>query len=117
MENSKLIIERNAEIGRECVIDFTGGLTIAEDALISEGTLVYTHDHAYDPRSIPVGQPLEIGNNAWIGARAIILPSVRFIGQRCVVGAGAVVSKDVPNDTIYVGPSGRIIRKKKKNNK
>lgn len=76
-EAGKLIVGNRAEIGRECVLDFTGGLTIGEDALISEGCIVYTHDHGYDPHSIPVAAPLEIGKGAWIGARAIILPLVK----------------------------------------
>lgn len=115
-EEGLLVISDHAQIGRECVLDFTGGLSIGEGALISEGCIVYTHDHGYDPHSNPDAKPLKIGKGAWIGARAIILPSVREIGENAIVGAGAVVSRDVPDDHIYVGSSGRLLRKRGKDN-
>lgn len=111
-EESKLTIESNVEIARDCILDFSGGLTIQKSALISEGAIIYTHDHGYDPRSEPIAAPLVIGEGAWIGARAIILPSVRYIGANSIVGAGSIVTKDIPDDHIFVGPSGRILPKK-----
>lgn len=110
-EAGRLVVGKGAEVGRECVLDFSGGLSIGEGALLSEGCIVYTHDHGYDPHSVPVAQPLSIGKGAWIGARAIILPSVRRIGDNAIVGAGAVVSRDVPDDHIHVGASGRLLTK------
>jgi hypothetical protein len=115
-EEGLLVISDGAQVGRECVLDFTGGLSIGEGALISEGCIVYTHDHGYDPHSKPDAKPLKIGKGAWIGARAIILPSVREIGENAIVGAGAVVSRDVPDDHVYVGSSGRLLRKRGKDN-
>lgn len=112
--NAKLLLSEGVEIGRDCVLDFTGGLTIESGALISEGVIIYTHDHGYDPHSAPVAQPLIIGRNAWVGARAIILPSVRYIGENSIIGAGAVVAKDVPNDHIFVSAAGRLIKKNEK---
>lgn len=109
LESGRLVVGKGAEVGRECVLDFSGGLSIGEGALISEGCIVYTHDHGYDPHSAPTALPLSIGKGAWIGARAIILPSVRRIGDNAIIGAGAVVSRDVPDDYIYVGTSGRLL--------
>jgi len=111
IESGRLVVGKGAEVGRDCVLDFSGGLSIGEGALLSEGCIVYTHDHGYDPYSVPTAQPLSIGKGVWIGARAIILPSVRRIGDNAIIGAGAVVSRDVPDDYIYVGAAGRLLAK------
>jgi len=113
-KGAHLTLGRNAHIGRDSSIDFTGGLEIGEGTLLSEGVIIHTHDHGYDPRSTPDPHLLKIGKNTWIGVRAIILPTVRNIGDNVIIGAGAVVSKDVPNDMIYVSQSSRLFRKKKK---
>ncbi len=54
--------------------------------------------------------PLEIGNDVWIGHQAIIMPHVRTIGDGAVIGAGAVVNKDVPPYAVVVGNPGRVVR-------
>jgi acetyltransferase-like isoleucine patch superfamily enzyme len=54
--------------------------------------------------------PLEIGNDVWIGANSTILPRVRSIGTGAVIGAGTVVTKDVPPYAIVVGNPGKIIK-------
>ncbi|MGH7739381.1 MAG: acyltransferase [bacterium] len=112
--DAKLTLEPNVHIGRDSSIDFTGGLIIGEGTLFSEGVIIHTHDHGYDPRSIPDPHLLTIGKNTWIGVRAIILPTVQRIGNRVIVGAGAVVSKDIPDDMIYVSQTGRTFSKKEK---
>lgn len=53
--------------------------------------------------------PLEIGNDVWIGANAIILPRVKSIGTGALIGAGTIVTKDVPPYAIVVGNPGKII--------
>jgi acetyltransferase-like isoleucine patch superfamily enzyme len=111
--NSKLFLSSGVEIARDCVLDFTGGITIENGVLISEGCIIYTHDHGYDPHSAPVANTLVIERGAWIGARVIILPSVRRIGANSIIGAGAVVTKDVPDNYVFVGAVGRLIPKKK----
>lgn len=91
-------------------IDFAGGMIIGDDALVSEGAIVYTHDHGLDPRSAPVASQLSIGKGAWIGARSIILPSVNVIGDYAVVGAGAIVTKDVPAGAVVAGNPAKVVR-------
>ena len=54
--------------------------------------------------------PLEIGNDVWIGNRAIIMPHVRYIGDGAVIAAGAVVNKDIPPYSVVVGNPARIVR-------
>ncbi|MBP5395319.1 MAG: hypothetical protein J6Y18_05410 [Candidatus Methanomethylophilaceae archaeon] len=48
------------------------------------------------------GAPIKIGEDCWIGANVTILPGVT-IGDRCIIGAGSVVTKDVPDDSTWVG--------------
>ena len=48
------------------------------------------------------GKPITIGEDCWLGANVTVLPGVT-IGDRCIIGAGSVVTKDVPNDSVYVG--------------
>jgi acetyltransferase-like isoleucine patch superfamily enzyme len=105
-------VDDGAEIGRHSVVDFSGGLQIGKNALISEGVLIYTHDHGYDPRSEPTATSLSIGENAWIGARAVILPSVSMIGDHAIIGAGAVVSQDVPAGHVCVAAKSRVFPRK-----
>jgi maltose O-acetyltransferase len=55
------------------------------------------------------GKPVEIGSDVWIGGGAIILPGVR-IGSRTVVGAGSVVTRDIPEGVLAAGNPCRVIR-------
>ena len=96
-----------------CEIDFSGGLDIGEDCLFSTGVLLYSHDHGHDPRSAPVALPKLVGRGVWIGARAVIMPSCRSIGDGAIVGAGAIVVKDVPAGAIVAGNPARPIAKTK----
>lgn len=54
--------------------------------------------------------PLEIGNDVWIGANAVIMPEVSRIGDGAVIGAGAVVSRDVPPYAVVLGNPGRVVK-------
>ena len=109
-----LRIGDRVQINRRVVLDYTGGLRIGDDALISEQAVIYTHDHGLDPRSIPVACPKVIGAGAWIGMRAVILPGCALIGPGAVVGAGAVVTRDVPAGAIVAGNPARVIGQRKR---
>lgn len=110
-ESGVLFLGSRVQINKGTFVDYTGDLLIGDGVLISEGVLVYTHDHGLDPRSRPVPVAKKIGKNAWIGARAIILPGCSFIGYNAVIGAGSVVTSDVMPDSIYAGNPARFIRK------
>jgi acetyltransferase-like isoleucine patch superfamily enzyme len=115
LSSGELILHDNVQINRDVLLDFTGRLEIKNNALISEGARIYTHTHGYDPRSQPTGCELIIAENAWIGTNAIILPSVSYIGKNVIIGSGSIVSKNIPDDHIYVSAPGRIIEKKRDN--
>jgi len=89
------------------------GVYIGKHSLIAAGTTILTHEHVkrddVDHR-LPYMVNTYIGERCFVGVKAIILPGVR-IGDEVIVGAGAVVSKDVPSNKIVVGNPGRILER------
>lgn len=84
-------------------------ITIGDDvALANEVYVMDTSSHGIEGRD-PKAAPVTIGAGTWVGARAIVLPGVT-IGRRVVVAAGAVVTKDVPDDVLVAGNPARVVR-------
>lgn len=140
-KRQKLMKEMFAEIGENCYIEppfhsnFGGGhvhfgshvyanfnLTCVDDTHIYVGdytmfgpnVTIATAGHPIWPdlreQAYQYNMPVRIGKNCWIGAGAIILPGVT-IGDHVVVGAGSVVTKDLPSDVVAVGNPCRVLRK------
>lgn len=109
LPDGTLELRDGVQINRDARLDHTGGLVLLEGALVSEGATVMTHDHGHDPHSAPRPCAMTIGRDAWIGAHAVILPGVRSIGDGAVVGAGAMVTRDVPPYAVVVGNPARIV--------
>lgn len=61
-------------------------------------------------KGLEYAKPIEIGDNVWIGGNVVVLPGVK-IGNNSVIGAGSVVNKDIPENTIAVGNPCRSIKK------
>ncbi len=110
LKGAPLVIGDGVQINRNVHLDTTGGLIIGPGVLISEAAVIYTHDHGFDPRSVPQPCPKVIAADVWIGAGAMILPQCHRIGRGAVIGAGAVVIKDVPDGAIVGGNPARILR-------
>ncbi len=108
--SGKLVIEDGASIDNGCFVDFSGGLVIHKDAHLAWGVYVSTHDHGYDYHNRPIGKPLEIGENAFIGAKSIILHNCNYIGNNAVIGTGSIITKDVPENAVVAGNPARIIK-------
>ena len=110
-----LRIGKKVEFGPFVRVDYSGGLEIGSMVTISAHAHILTHNHVVaDPNIHWKDQgvkyyPLTIGEGAWIGTSAIILPQVQSIGVGAIVGAGAVVTKDVPALAIVGGNPARII--------
>ncbi len=85
-------------------------ITIGNDVIISDGCILLTGSHdVMDPDFSHIKKPIVIGDHAWIGTGAIILPGVT-IGCGAVVGAGSVVTKSVPSYSVVAGNPAKIIR-------
>ena len=106
-----ITLGKNVFINHACSFLDLGGITIEDDALIGPKVNLITENHPLDPadRQTLLLKPIVIKRNAWIGAAATILPGVT-IGENAVVAAGAVVSKDVPANTIVGGVPAKIIK-------
>lgn len=86
-----------------------GGITIGEHARIAANVQLLSNNH--DPYDLDVltCKPVEIGDYAWIGAGATVLPGVR-VERHAVIGAASVVTKDVPDYAVAVGNPARVIK-------
>jgi acetyltransferase-like isoleucine patch superfamily enzyme len=104
-------IGKNVFINFDCVFLDLGGITIEDNVLIAPKVSLLSEGHPISPneRGSLVPGKIHIKKNAWIGAGATILPGVT-IGENAVVAAGAVVSKDVPGNTIVGGVPAKIIK-------
>ena len=98
-------------INMGCKFQDQGGIFIGDGALIGHNVVLATLNHAMSPkdRATMVPASIHIGRNVWIGANATVLPGVT-IGDGSIVAAGAVVTKDVPENTIVGGVPARIIQ-------
>ena len=112
MADGRLTVGDGVQFNPGAKVDFSGGVEIGDRALISEGAIIYSHDHGLDPRSAPAPAPIVIGRNAWVGVRSIVMPSVRSIGDNAVIGAGAIVTRDVPANTVVAGNPAKVIRRR-----
>lgn len=106
----------NSGIGINATI--SGGVTIGNDVMMGPECLIYTANHGMARRDVPMWKqefserkPVVIGNDVWIGGRVIILPNVH-IGDGAVIGAGSVVTKDVPPYAIVAGNPAKIIKER-----
>lgn len=110
-------IGARAYIGPNSVLFGAGGISIGDAVQISPGVVITSHQHTFGNRGIDIrDQPLEFGpvvieRNVWIGANASILPGVR-IGAGSVIGAGAVVTRDVPAGSVALGVPARVLRER-----
>ncbi|QIL41657.1 sugar O-acetyltransferase [Pedobacter sp. HDW13] len=102
---------KNVFINHACSFLDMGGITLEDDVLIGPKVNLITENHPIDPlnRRGMLCQPILIKRNAWIGAGATILPGVT-IGENAVVAAGAVVSKNVDDNTVVAGIPAKVIK-------
>lgn len=104
-------IGKNVFINHSCSFLDLGGITIEDDVMIGPQVKLVTENHPLDPklRKGLICKPIVLKKNAWIGAGATVLPGVT-VGENAVVAAGAVVSKDVPDNTVVAGIPAKVIK-------
>ncbi len=100
---SGIIIGKDTIIGEDAVLDGRGAIVIGNHVAFASGVMVYNSQHDIrDPQFIAITKPVHIDDYVFVGPRAIILPGVH-IGKGAVVGAGAVVTKDVAPGVVVGG--------------
>ena len=111
----KLIIGSNTHIGDYTIIDVADNVSIGDNVALGPNCVLYTHDHEYDDPKLPAWKgglklnPVTISSGAWIGSGVTILPGVN-IGERCVVAAGSVVTKNLKGNSVYGGIPAKLIK-------
>lgn len=92
---------------RDCSITSLGKIKIGNDCIFGENVKIYDHNHRTDATKGPfrkqgyvIGR-VEIGSNVWIGSDVLILPNIR-IGDNVIIAAGAIVTKDIPDNVTYI---------------
>lgn len=107
----------NCNFGQRLSLLAGGNITIGNNVLIASDVLITSENHSMNPEDeIPyMDQPLicsdvEIKDGCWIGEKVCIMPGVA-IGKKCIIGAGSIVTKSIPDYCIAVGNPARIIKR------
>ena len=113
---SRLTIGRNVFINYNCTMLDGGGITIGDNVLIGPNCQLYTPQHPMDPvlrrRPVESAFPIVIGEDTWLCGGVIVCPGVK-IGKRCVIAAGSVVCRDIPDDCMAAG-NPAVVKKRLK---
>lgn len=116
----------NISIGERCGINSnvwingSGGISIGDDVLIGPNVLIHSANHNFDRIDTPINlqgwtfKAVTIEDNVWIGANAIILPGIH-IGTGSVIGAGSVVTKNIPPFSVALGNPAKVVKKRVNN--
>lgn len=110
-----MIRSKDVRIGKHvvvmngCLMMSSGGITIEDDAMIAANVQLISNNHDPYDRPLLLCRPIHIGHGAWIGAGSTILPGVT-VGEYAIVGAGSVVTKDVPAYAVAAGSPAKVIK-------
>lgn len=107
-------VGKNFFCNYNCTILDVGKVTFGDNCLLAPNVAIYTAGHPIHPDSrnslYEYGIDVTIGDNVWIGGNVVIMPGVN-IGSNCVIGAGSVVTKDIPAWSVAAGNPCRVLRK------
>lgn len=106
-----ITIGKNVFFNTGCSFQDRGGISIGDGSLIGMNVTIATLNHglSLETRNTTYPSPVVIGKNVWIGSNATILPGVT-IGDNSVVAAGAVVTKEVPENVVVAGVPAKVIK-------
>ena len=105
----RIKIGNNVYINSNSLLMARGGITIDDDVMIAANVQLLSNNHDEYDRQVLTCKPIHIRKGAWIGAGASILPGVT-IGKYAIVGAGAIVTKDVGDYEVAVGIPAKIVK-------
>ena len=115
--SSEVRIGNNCYIGYNTSILAGGSVELGDGGLITRNILISSENHSVNPEDEKyysaqqlVCDPVKIGEGSWIGERVCVLPGIT-IGKKCVVGAGSIVTKDIPDYCMVAGSPARTIKK------
>ncbi len=105
-------IGKNVFINSCCRFQDNGGIEIGDKTMIGPNVTIVTVNYEINPetRINAIPKPVKIGKNVWIGADCTILPGV-IIGENSIIGAGSVVTKDIPANIVVAGNPAKLIKK------
>jgi len=109
---SNIYLGKRVFFNFNCVVLDVCAVRIGDFTLFGPSVQIYTATHPLEAelrRTREFAKPVTIGSDVWVGGAAIILPGVT-IGDRCVIGAGSVVTRDIPDDVFAAGNPCRVIR-------
>jgi maltose O-acetyltransferase len=114
-DDIRIKIGNNCYFNRNVMIDACNSIEIGNYTMIGPDTYITDSNHTFGHGLAPSQQPMnkgsvKIGNNCWIGAKAVILKDVE-LGDYCVVAAGSVVSHSFPEGSLIAGYPARLIKK------
>lgn len=111
---SDLQADAYSYVGPDCAVE--SGVQIGRYTMIGPNVNITAHDHLFDVPGVPIyfsGRPeakvTRIGSDVWVGARSVIVGGVS-VGDGCIIGAGAVVTRDIPENSVAVGVPARVIK-------
>ena len=114
-------IGKNVLLAKNVFIDYTGHVTLEDNVKLANGVIIESHHRdleAYEKGlDVNIQSSILIREGAYIGSRAIILSSCHYIGKNARIGAGAVVTKDVPDYALVAGVPAKVIKMLNEENK
>jgi carbonic anhydrase/acetyltransferase-like protein (isoleucine patch superfamily) len=117
-----ITVRDGAGINTRAYVDGNGQVEIGRNALLSPGVQIISGNHVFDRVDVPIRDQgtaygkVNIGDDCWLGTSVIVLPGVT-IGRGSVVGAGAVVTSDLPDFSIALGIPARVVGRRGASNK
>lgn len=114
-KKAELIIGNNVSIGRFSSIGCANKILIEDDVTLAPHVHITDRNHGYEDVSTPIWRqptvcrPIVIGKESWLGYGAQVMPGVT-IGRHCVIGAGSIVTKDIPDYCVAAGIPARVIK-------